>query len=182
VLSSAEILKALTVLGQELEQHGQKATILIFGGAAMALQYSARAATKDIDALFRKADDVVLLQETIKAIAKRYRLPQDWLNDEGKQFITEEILADASEEFRFGGLSVLLPSTEALLATKVCSLRIGEEFSDLSDTLLLMRKCRITNSADIATIVSHYRPDDAGRVLSENAALIDDLVREATDD
>jgi hypothetical protein len=47
-----EILKALQALGDELTREGVRGQIFIVGGAAMALAYSTRRVTRDIDAVF----------------------------------------------------------------------------------------------------------------------------------
>jgi Nucleotidyltransferase of unknown function (DUF6036) len=48
----ARILSALEALGEELTGEGVRGQIFIVGGAAMALAYSTRRVTKDIDAVF----------------------------------------------------------------------------------------------------------------------------------
>ena len=54
----ARILQALQALGEELTREGVRAQIFIVGGAAMALAYSARRVTKDIDAVFEPKQTV----------------------------------------------------------------------------------------------------------------------------
>lgn len=48
----AAIENAFTRLGERLARRRVVADIYVFGGAAMALAYDARRATRDIDALF----------------------------------------------------------------------------------------------------------------------------------
>jgi hypothetical protein len=50
----ARILRALQALGEELTGEGVRAQIFIVGGAAMALAYSTRRVTKDIDAVLTR--------------------------------------------------------------------------------------------------------------------------------
>ncbi len=50
--TQAKILEALQALGDELTRRGVRGQIFIVGGAAMALAYSTRRVTKDIDAVF----------------------------------------------------------------------------------------------------------------------------------
>lgn len=50
--NAATILSALQALGDELSRQGIRGQIFIVGGAAMALAYSTRRVTKDIDAVF----------------------------------------------------------------------------------------------------------------------------------
>lgn len=54
--SRPKIIVALQALGDELTRRGVHGQVFIVGGAAMALAYSSRRVTKDIDAVFdRKA-------------------------------------------------------------------------------------------------------------------------------
>lgn len=48
----AKIVKALQVLGEELANRDVRGQIFIVGGAAIALAYSTRRVTKDVDAVF----------------------------------------------------------------------------------------------------------------------------------
>jgi hypothetical protein len=52
-LGRAAIENALHRLGGRLARRGVVADLYIFGGAAMALAYDARRATRDIDAVFQ---------------------------------------------------------------------------------------------------------------------------------
>jgi hypothetical protein len=53
LLDRAAIEEALRHLGDRLVRRGVVADLYIFGGAAMALAYDARRATRDIDAVFQ---------------------------------------------------------------------------------------------------------------------------------
>ena len=55
------------------------ADIYVFGGAAMALAYDSRRATRDVDALF-KPHGIVL--EEAQAVAADLGLPHRWLNEQ----------------------------------------------------------------------------------------------------
>ncbi|MGP3968098.1 hypothetical protein [Streptomyces sp. 6N223] len=52
VLGRKEIEQALRMLGERLARRGVTAEVYVFGGAAMALAYDSRRATRDIDAVF----------------------------------------------------------------------------------------------------------------------------------
>lgn len=53
LLDRAAIADAFRRLGDRLARRGVVADLYIFGGAAMALAYDARRATRDIDAVFQ---------------------------------------------------------------------------------------------------------------------------------
>ena len=48
----ARIIAALAALGEDLTSEGIRGQVFIVGGAAMALAYSTRRVTRDIDAVF----------------------------------------------------------------------------------------------------------------------------------
>ncbi|MQY23578.1 DUF6036 family nucleotidyltransferase [Nocardia macrotermitis] len=52
LLDRDEIIRLLTELGTVLAERGEHADIFLVGGAAMALAYSTRRATRDLDAIF----------------------------------------------------------------------------------------------------------------------------------
>ena len=87
MLTKEIIIESLKQLGSELLQIGMSGEVLLTGGAAMCLVHSARDMTKDIDALYEPKFEINLL---VKKIAKQRNLPDDWLNDGVKGFITED--------------------------------------------------------------------------------------------
>jgi hypothetical protein len=75
LLDRAGIETAFRRLGDRLARRGVIADIYIFGGAAMALAYDARRATRDIDAVFRPHGVVI---EEARAVVAELGLPQWW--------------------------------------------------------------------------------------------------------
>jgi hypothetical protein len=62
LLDRQAIEEAFRRLGDRLARRGVIADVYVFGGAAMALAYDARRATRDIDAVFqRDAEDIRFL-------------------------------------------------------------------------------------------------------------------------
>ena len=51
-LTRDDIVALLADLGTEMESQGQRAELFVVGGAAIALAFDARRATRDIDAVF----------------------------------------------------------------------------------------------------------------------------------
>jgi len=65
---------------------GIQAEILIMGGAAMALLFNARNATRDVDAIFvRPAGQEI--SEAAARVAATIGLPSDWMNDAAKGYL-----------------------------------------------------------------------------------------------
>jgi hypothetical protein len=84
LLSAQDLTSLLAEVGRELEHRGSAGQLFIVGGAAMALAYSRRRVTRDIDAVFEP-------KEVIYAVARkagdRHGLPDGWLNDSVKGFL-----------------------------------------------------------------------------------------------
>jgi methylmalonyl-CoA mutase cobalamin-binding subunit len=72
LLDRERIAEAFGRLGDRLAQRGVVADIYVIGGAAMALAYDSRRATRDIDAVF-KPHGVVL--EAAQEVADELGLP-----------------------------------------------------------------------------------------------------------
>jgi hypothetical protein len=77
-LSADDIRRLLGELASELDAAGQRAEIFLVGGAAIALCFDARRATRDLDAVFTPTDSV---RRAAASVADREGLDPDWLND-----------------------------------------------------------------------------------------------------
>lgn len=84
LLDREAIAEAFRRLGSRLARRGLVADVYVFGGAAMALAYDARRATRDIDAVF-EPHGVVL--EEARAVAAELRLPPWWLNEQASSYV-----------------------------------------------------------------------------------------------
>ena len=78
LLNRDAIIRALDRLSHELEKQGVVGEVCLFGGTVMVLAFTARLATKDVDALFQPA---ALIRQLAHNISEELRLPPDWLND-----------------------------------------------------------------------------------------------------
>jgi len=72
--TQAKIVAALQALGDELARRHVRGQIFIVGGAAMALAYSTRRVTKDIDAVFEPKRAIY---EAAAKVAQELELPDD---------------------------------------------------------------------------------------------------------
>jgi methylmalonyl-CoA mutase cobalamin-binding subunit len=75
-MNRSEIIEALTALAGELERRGVVAEMYVVGGAAIALAFDERRATRDIDAVFEPKD---VVYEAAAVVAERLGLPGGWL-------------------------------------------------------------------------------------------------------
>jgi hypothetical protein len=81
LLDRAAIEEAFRRLGDRLAMRGVVADLYVFGGAAMALAYDSRRATRDVDALFKPHG--IVLEEAL-AVAAELDLPRWWLNEQAE--------------------------------------------------------------------------------------------------
>ena len=79
LLDRKMIAEAFRRLGDRPARRGLVADVYVFGGAAMALAYDARRATRDIDAVFKPHGVVV---EEAQVVADELGLPRWWLNEQ----------------------------------------------------------------------------------------------------
>lgn len=120
LLDRATIEHAFRRLGDRLARRGIVADLYVFGGAAMALAYDARRATRDIDAVFQPHG--VVLDEA-RAVAEELGLPQWWLNEQANVYVAPGGDAAAPRVFDHPGLRVSAASPEHLLAMRVFAAR-----------------------------------------------------------
>jgi hypothetical protein len=137
----ATIVRALQALGEELTRQGVRGQVFIVGGAAIALAYSRRRVTKDIDAVF---EPKALIYQAAAKVAEEMGLPDDWLNDAVKGFLPG---ADPSAVPlpEIEGIEVTTASARYLLALKLMALRIGEDDEDIQ---MLLRETGIDRTDD----------------------------------
>jgi Nucleotidyltransferase of unknown function (DUF6036) len=116
LLDRESIIKAFRRLGDRLTRRGVVADVYVFGGAAMALAYDARRATRDIDAIFQPHG--VVLDEA-RAVAGELGLPPWWLNEQASVYVARGEDSKGPRIFDHPGLRVQAASAEHLLAMKV---------------------------------------------------------------
>ena len=149
--TKAKILSALEALGEELTRQGVRGQIFIVGGAAMALAYSTRRVTKDIDAVFEPKSAIYV---AATKVAKDLGLPEDWLNDAVKGF-----MPGSDEHPRpvpdVRGIEVTTASPRYLLAMKLMAMRFGEDDEDIE---ILIRECDLRNAEDVLDLLKHMYP------------------------
>jgi hypothetical protein len=84
LLDRAGIEEAFRRLGDRLAKRGVVADLYVFGGAAMALAYDSRRATRDVDALFKPHG---IVHEEALAVAAELGLPRWRLNEQASSYV-----------------------------------------------------------------------------------------------
>jgi Nucleotidyltransferase of unknown function (DUF6036) len=147
----AKIVEALQALGDELTRRGVRGQIFIVGGAAMALAYSTRRVTKDIDAVFEPKSAVYAAAATV---ADDLGLPEDWLNDAAKGYMPGND-EDPRSIADIHGIEVTTASPRYLLAMKLMAMRFGEDDEDIE---ILLRACDVHGPEEALELLEHMYP------------------------
>lgn len=175
-LTRETILRGLQSLSDELGKRGVTGEACLFGGTVMVLAFSARVATKDVDALFQPTQTI---RDLARRIAIEQRLPVDWLNDGVKGFISARHETTAGNLPQFPHLRVTMPVPEYLLAMKCMAARIGgmvEESTDVADIIFLVRHLQLKSAQVVLDLVGEYYP--AKRMPVKTQYLVEGLFDE----
>ncbi len=157
-LSRDEILKAFEALSGELASRNVKGEICLFGGTVMVLAYGARLATKDVDAIFQPAQ---IVREASRKVAEQTGLPENWLNDAVKGYISANHETVEDNLPQFPNLHLVMPTAEYLLAMKCLASRvesIKHEGGDVKDIIFLIRHLKLKSAQEVMGVVSAYYP------------------------
>ena len=150
-LTRGRIVAALQALGEELTGQGIRGQIFIVGGAAMALAYSTRRVTMDIDAVF---EPKTAIYRAAERVAERLELPEDWLNDSVKGFLPG-VDHNAIPLPEIDGIEVTTASPHYLLAMKLLAMRFGEDDDDIQ---ILLRQTGIQTADDALAVLARMYP------------------------
>jgi hypothetical protein len=141
-LSGEDIVILLKEVGAELHRPGLRGEMFIVRGAAMALAYNARRATRDVDGVF---EPKAAIYRAAAVVGARHRLPEGWLNDSVKDLLPGAD-PEAVDLFEAPGISVSVPSPSYLLALKVAAARVDRDADDIK---LLAHICGLTTAAQV---------------------------------
>jgi len=141
-----ELRRLLTELGQLLDRQGITGELYVVGGAAIALAYDGRRATRDVDAVF---EPKAVVYSAARQVAERHGLPPDWLNDAVKGLVPPHD-ADARPVLDVPGLRVAVASPRFLLAMKVAAARVDRDGGDI---VFLARLCEADTAEKVLDLV-----------------------------
>lgn len=154
------MLTALRRLAELAQEEGVVLELSLYGGAVFTLVYGSREATKDVDALVRPASEG---RRLAARVAKEQDLPEDWLNDDVRQFLAAKKEKRRLDNLEFGpGLRVTAPTAVYLLALKLKTGRaaLPGYAGDDDDIAFLLGKIRPKSLAEVETIFARFFPHD----------------------
>jgi hypothetical protein len=140
----------------------------------MVLAFGARASTKDVDASFQP---VAVVRDLARVVAANLDLPEDWLNDAAKGFVSQRHDVETADLPQFPGLRVVAPTAEYLLAMKCMAARVSTGHTgpdDVTDIRFLLDHLEIDSVDKALEIVCRYYPAD--RVPPRTQFLLEELL------
>lgn len=149
--SRTKIRHALECLSDELARREVQAELFMVGGAAIALAYSARRVTRDINAIF---EPKVVVYDAARVVAQELSLPDDWLNDAVKSFAPGDD-PDRKVVFQTPPLTISVGSPRYLLAMKLLAARVDQDTEDIK---LLYALCSFTTADEGMDLVEAVYP------------------------
>ncbi len=169
--TKADLLRLFELLDAELGMQNVVGEVYVVGGAVMCLALGARDATRDVDAWFRPAR---LVREAAARVAAHANVPEDWLNDAVKGFLSPRGTFD--DYLELPHLRVFVAQPSYLLAMKCAAMRLGEEFHDVDDVRYLLRYLNITTAAEAMDLVTMYF--DASQLPPKTRFALEELLPE----
>jgi hypothetical protein len=156
-LHKKQLQAALSKLDATLREEGVCGEVCLYGGAAMVLAFDARESTRDVDAIFEPKTRIA---DAAARIADDLGLPQTWLNDGVKGFISARPDYTEDDLPQFANLRIFRPTAEYLLAMKCLASRVAgyDEDGDMRDVLFLCQRLHLKTVADVLEIVERYYP------------------------
>jgi len=152
-LARDKIPTLLHALNDELAAADVKGHVQVAGGAVMCLALDARAATRDVDAVFRPARQVL---EAALRVAARHGVPDTWLNDAVQAYCSDR--GTWAPFLDLPNLKVFVATPEYMLAMKCLAMRMGEGYRDEEDIRYLLRNLGLQRYDDAAEILGRYYP------------------------
>lgn len=161
LLKKEDILRGLRKIDVKAKAANIVIDLSIYGGAALALVFDLRHATRDVDAVVRGKPD--FLRQAAIEVATEEGWPQDWLNDGVKGFTSAHEKMRLMEDFEastVGGLRIHTPTPEYLFAMKCMAMRPeGLEGShDISDIEALADAAHIVDAPAALALVQEFYP------------------------
>ena len=175
-LTREKILAALETLSKQLGERGITGEICLFDGTVMVLAFTARLATKDVDAVFQPTQTI---RELAKSVAEQLHLPSACLNDGVKGYVSSRHQTTTGNLPQFPHLHLTMPVPEYLLAMKCMAARIGGtsgEPSDVSDIIFLVRYLKLESATEVLDLVGQYY--SANRIPVKTQYLVEGLFEE----
>lgn len=168
-MNSDDMIKCLEKLNEKLKTKNIYGEISLVGGAVMCLCYKSREVTKDIDAIY---EPKMLINECVEEISGELDLPENWLNDSVKGFLSER--ANFREYLKLSNLTVNVAEPEYMLAMKCLSSRVDNK-NEIEDIKYLIKFLDLKTYEEVENIVLDYYPAD--RFLVKTKYMLQEVLK-----
>lgn len=158
-LTRERILAALSILNEKLQAEEVIGEICLFGGTAMVLAFNARLSTRDVDAVFQPPE---VFRRAALEIAEELGLPEDWLNDGVKGYVSHAPEYTSDDLPQMPHLRMIRPTAEYLLAMKCMAARSPSYATkgDREDIVFLLNHLKLKEADAVFKVVEKfYSPD-----------------------
>ena len=172
-LDGDTIVRALDRLSQILGDRGVTGELCLLRGTVMVLAFKARARTKDVHAIFHPPQAI---REAARLVQAEMNLPEGWLNDGAKAFVSARHETIEGDLPQFPHLRLTAPTAEYLLAMKCMASRIQagpEDQGDVADIAILIRHLGLADSDQVLSVVARYSAEE--RIPARARYLVEDL-------
>ena len=159
-LDRDRIRRALRRLGELARAAGVQLELSLYGGAVFTLVYGSRDSTKDVDGIIRPAE---IGRRLARQVARDQGLPEDWLNSDVAQFLSEREERRPYPKDDLGPeLVVTIPTAAYLLALKLraCRPPLPGYVGDEADILFLLERIRPAARKEIERLYERFFPHD----------------------
>jgi len=161
-LDREQMRSLLGHLGQRLAQQGRLVEIALYGGSALALQFTWRDGSYDIDYQPMSMGNHALKQAAV-AMASEHGLSPDWINDAvglnplpEKHRQTFAVLGDFPPNNP--GLRVVTATPDYLLAMKIAAMRSSAVSQDGRDIWHLWEELGLETADDAVSVFKKFFP------------------------
>lgn len=155
------LTRALRRLGEIAVAEGIELELSLYGDAVFTLVYGSRDSSKDVDAIIRPSN---VGHRLARQVAAEQGLPEDWINSDVAQFLSEHEAKRTLPAEAFGpGLSVTVPTVAYLLALKLraCRPPLPGYPGDAPDIRFLLGTIKPSSLAEVETLFARFFPHDA---------------------
>jgi len=182
-LSRNDVIRILGLIDEELEKEELSATALIYGGCALMLHGYDTRSTTDIDYVITNVP-LADYSRVIDRVVERSNPPfkRSLFDITMGPLIATHFKQNEMQELNlFKNLNVAIASPKQLLAMKLFSARLGNEFHDLQDSVYLAKLLNITKAIDLKNVLLSYVQDssvDSANKNPRNPSAIDRFILE----
>ena len=146
------VKKYLQMLGVELQQKHITGEILAADGFILLLEIKNGAASKEVSDYFNGEGEAI--HEAMDSIARRERLPEDWLSKGLKSYFNGK--TPREKWIEYPGVRIYLTTSEYMLTMKIAT---AHSQRDVKEIRKIAQKLQISRAKDVLIPITRYVPE-----------------------